>query len=74
MRWKVDDDRLPSTVLHTSLHAQQENQTETLVGECSFTIGEIYIYQPLTTWLNLHDGDKVNESNKSIFSRLILTF
>ncbi|CAF0815587.1 unnamed protein product [Adineta ricciae] len=58
MRWKVDDGRLPSTVLHTSLHAQQENQTETLVGECSFTIGEIYIYQPLTTWLNLHDSDK----------------
>ncbi len=30
-----------------------------MIGECSFTLGEIYIYQPLTTWLNLHDSNEV---------------
>jgi hypothetical protein len=59
MKWKVDDDRLPCTVLHTILYTRQENNTEIMVGECSFTIGEVYIYQPLTTWLNLHDSDEV---------------
>jgi hypothetical protein len=59
MKWKVDDDRLPCTVLHTTLYIQEENNTEKIVGECSFTIGEIYIYQPLTTWLNLNDTDEV---------------
>lgn len=56
MKWKVEDDRLPCTVLHTKIY--RENN-ETIIGECSFTIGEIYIYQPLTTWLNLHDSDEV---------------
>lgn len=59
MKWKVDDDRLPCTVLHTILYTRQENNTEIMVGECSFTIGEVYIYQPLTTWLNLRDSDEV---------------
>lgn len=60
MKWKVDDDHLPSTVLNTTLYIQQENNGEIIVGECSFTLGEIYIYQPLTTWLNLHDSNEVN--------------
>ncbi|CAF0908954.1 unnamed protein product [Adineta steineri] len=58
MKWKVDDDRLPCTVLHTTLYLQHENNSETIIGECSFTIGEIYIYQPLTTWLNFHDSNE----------------
>lgn len=37
-----------------------------MLGESSFTLGEIYIYQPLTTWLNLHDSDEVgNRSRRS---------
>ena len=63
MKWNVDDDRLPCTVLHTILYLRQENNTDSIVGECSFTIGEIYIYQPLTTWLNLHDSDEVKYFN-----------
>ncbi len=59
MKWKIDDDRLPFTVLHTTVYIREENNTEIMIGECSFTLGEIYIYQPLTTWLNLHDSDKV---------------
>jgi len=59
MKWKIDDARLPCTVLHTTLYIQEENNTETMVGESSFALGEIYIYQPLTTWLNLHDSDEV---------------
>lgn len=60
MKWKVLDGHLPCTALHTALHVRQEdNNTDSLVGECSFTIGEVYIYQPLTTWLNLHDSDEV---------------
>ncbi|CAF0949331.1 unnamed protein product [Rotaria sordida] len=58
MKWKVIDNHLPRTVLHTTLYVRKENNTEILVGECSFTIGEVYIYQPLTTWLNLHDSDE----------------
>ncbi|CAF3353132.1 unnamed protein product [Rotaria sp. Silwood1] len=60
MKWKVIDDHLPCTVLHTTLYTRQENNTEIVVGECSFTIGEVYIYQPLTTWLNLHDSDEAD--------------
>jgi len=67
MKWKVNDDRLPCTVLHTTVFVQQGNNTETIIGECSFTIGEIYIYQPLTTWLNLHTSDEVKENSLSIF-------
>jgi hypothetical protein len=67
MKWKVDDDRLPCTVLHTTLYIQEENNTEKIVGECSFTIGEIYIYQPLTTWLNLNDTDEVKNSSSIFF-------
>jgi hypothetical protein len=68
MKWKVNDDRLPCTVLHTTVFVQQGDNTETIVGECSFTIGEIYIYQPLTTWLNLHTSDEVKENSLLIFS------
>lgn len=64
MKWKVNDNQLPCTVLHTSLHAQQDNHTESLLGECSFTIGEIYIYQPLTTWLNLYQSDEVRAARE----------
>jgi hypothetical protein len=64
MKWKIDDDRLPCTVLHTTLYNRSEaNNADTMIGESSFTLGEIYIYQPLTTWLNLHDSDEVK--NKS---------
>jgi hypothetical protein len=59
MKWKIDDDRLPCTVLYTTLYIREENNIETIIGECSFTLGEIYIYQPLTTWLNLHNSDEV---------------
>ena len=65
MRWKVDDDRLPCTVLHTSVYARDDQTNETLLGECSFTIGEIYIYQPLTTWLNLYENDAVSDRSET---------
>ena len=56
MKWQVEDDHLPCTVLHTNVYTRD---TKTMLGECSFTIGEIYIYQPLTTWLNLLNSDEV---------------
>ena len=58
MKWKVNDDHLARAVLHVALHILQDN-IQVLIGQCSFAIGEIYIYQPLTTWLNLHDSDEV---------------
>lgn len=63
MKWQVNDDNLPCTALHSALYMRQENNIETLLGESSFTIGEVYIYQPLTTWLNLRDSDKVKIIN-----------
>jgi len=59
MKWQINDDHLPSTVLNTSVYICDDNQTETLIGQCTFTLGEIYIYQPLTTWLNLQDSNEV---------------
>lgn len=67
MKWKINDDHLPCTVLNTKLYYRDENNSEIMIGECSFTIGEIYIYQPLTTWLNLHDSDEVGRKKKFIF-------
>jgi len=61
MKWKIDDNRLPCTVLHTIVYSREETNTETMIGESSFTLGEIYIYQPLTTWLNLHDSNEVKK-------------
>jgi hypothetical protein len=71
MTWKIDDDRLPYTVLHSTLYIREENNTETMIGECSFTLGEVYIYQPLTTWLNLHDSDKVKNS-RNVLGMMVL--
>ena len=69
MKWKVEDDHLPCTVLHTSVYRKNN---ETIIGECSFTIGEIYIYQPLTTWLNLHNSDEVGKNEKVMTSSFVL--
>jgi hypothetical protein len=61
MKWKVVDDHLPCTVLHIHLYARHDNQSDAMLGQCTFTIGEIYIYQPLTTWLNFYQSDEVRE-------------
>jgi hypothetical protein len=73
MRWNVDDDRLPCTVLHTSVYARDDRANETVLGECSFTIGEIYIYQPLTTWLNLYENDAVSDGDTDVPHRCVIS-
>jgi len=74
MKWKVIDDHLPCTVLRIHLYARENNLNEILLGECSFTIGEIYIYQPLTTWLNLYPSDQVISDRKQCRSSSLNLF
>ena len=37
-----------------------ETGIESIFSECMLKIGEVYMFQPLSMWLSLHDPDKVS--------------
>ncbi|CAF1644320.1 unnamed protein product, partial [Didymodactylos carnosus] len=59
MKWKIDDRLLTQTTLHAILYCISENNIEKIVGETAFKVGELYIFQPLTTWLNIRDDNDI---------------